>query len=221
MKLSHFFAAAASILLCSCFAVQGCDKIKQIDNQINDEPKIKITVEEIDDQKKDENTDQKKDENADQNKGENADQKKGVNENSPSETAKQESDNQPNSDGVQSSADPAAAADSPSRTLKLRINPPYVNGKLEPKDIKKVADDNLETLLSCYTNEIPKASYSSADILIRFTVKKGKLTALLIPNSSIENKKVENCIIKSMKKWQFPDDDGFHVIDLPLSFYVE
>ena len=84
-----------------------------------------------------------------------------------------------------------------------------IEGGLSHAVIQATIEKNLPQVRACYEAGLQKWPGLAGTVLTKFEIGySGKLNYSKISRSTLDNSQVENCIIRNMKKWQFPGPEG-------------
>lgn len=114
--------------------------------------------------------------------------------------------------------DPSMNSDSKPK-LKLRI--PEVEGAIDKRIIQKIIRAHIPELTACFEAELAKKKGLSGQVEIVWIISpKGEVTKALVKETTVKNKKVENCMVDSIEKLKFPipKDGGMAKVVYPFVF---
>ena len=84
-----------------------------------------------------------------------------------------------------------------------------IDGGLSQAVIQATIEKNLPQVRACYEAGLQKWPGLAGTVATKFEIgPTGQLNYSKISRSTLDNSQVENCIIRSMKKWQFPGPEG-------------
>lgn len=106
------------------------------------------------------------------------------------------------------------------KTPKLKIGNPEVKGAINKRIIQKIVRNHVPELTACFEAELVKKKDLSGKIKIKWVISpEGDVATALVKESTMKNKKVETCMINSIKKLRFPKPkDGLVHVDYPFVF---
>ena len=79
----------------------------------------------------------------------------------------------------------------------------------DPEVIDAIINQNKASVEYCYQSQLKLNPNLRGDIFLNFDIlPNGKVGGVKILSSSLNNSKVENCIIKSVRRWSFPRQTG-------------
>jgi TonB family protein len=82
-------------------------------------------------------------------------------------------------------------------------------GKLQKHVIQRVIRRHVGAVRFCYERALVKNPKLSGKVVVRFVIDPdGKVTAAEIPDSSLKAPAVEDCILKRVRSWRFPQPEG-------------
>ena len=84
-----------------------------------------------------------------------------------------------------------------------------IEGGLSQAVIQATIEKNLPQVRACYEAGLQKWPGLAGTVSTKFEIgSTGRLNYSKISRSTLDNSQVENCIIRNMKKWQFPGPEG-------------
>ena len=84
-----------------------------------------------------------------------------------------------------------------------------IEGGLSQAVIQATIEKNLPQVRACYEDGLQKWPGLAGTVFTKFEIGySGKLNYSKISRSTLDNSQVENCIVRNMKKWQFPSPEG-------------
>jgi len=95
-----------------------------------------------------------------------------------------------------------------------------VDGSLDSAAIKRVVRRNLPSIKHCYEQELRRNPKLAGKVTIEVTVAvTGAVTNAEVISSSMNNRAVEGCMTKTIRRWRFPrPDDGDVIFVYPFIF---
>ncbi len=95
-----------------------------------------------------------------------------------------------------------------------------VDGALDSSAIKRVVKRNLPSIKHCYEQELRRNPKLAGKVTVEFTVAvTGAISGTEVVSSSLNNRAVEGCIVKTIRRWRFPKpEDGDVIITYPFIF---
>jgi TonB family protein len=91
-------------------------------------------------------------------------------------------------------------------------------GALDQRDVDKVLDRQVQSLVPCYEQAGAAQRYASGDVRLRFFVtSSGEVSNVLVVASAVGNFDVERCLITEGRKLKFPPPQGSHATDFEYS----
>jgi TonB family protein len=86
-------------------------------------------------------------------------------------------------------------------------------GELDPAVIKKVIQGNVGRFKYCYDKELHASPTLEGKVVVKLVIgPKGTVTKASIDSSSLGNKNVEACVLKTARKMKFPRPKGGSVV---------
>jgi hypothetical protein len=107
---------------------------------------------------------------------------------------------------------------------KVQVQPgtPQVSGYLSAEQINRVVRANQAALRYCYESEVQRQHSLRGKIVIQWRVDKaGGVPSARVASSTLNDPRVEGCIVRQIRKWRFPQPDGGEVsVMYPFIFGV-
>lgn len=109
---------------------------------------------------------------------------------------------------------------------KIRLDKPEIIGSIDQRIIQKIARQHLNEISICYEKEYdmtPKreAPKLAGKVTLRWLIApKGDVSKVEVTETTLNNKKIENCLISSIKYWRFPAPKGGGIVQVtyPIEF---
>jgi TonB family protein len=98
-----------------------------------------------------------------------------------------------------------------------------VFGYLSPEQIERVVRANQSALKYCYELEVQRQPNlrGRVEIAWRITLD-GRVSTARVARSTLRNARVEGCMVRQIKRWQFPKPDGGEVrVNYPFIFGIK
>ncbi len=98
-----------------------------------------------------------------------------------------------------------------------------VNGTLDRITVQKIVRQHIGELRACYEREAIKIKGLAGRVVVVWIIgHNGSVTKALVKESSMNNKTVENCVVKSVEHWRFPalKGGGMAQIEYPFDFVM-
>jgi hypothetical protein len=87
-------------------------------------------------------------------------------------------------------------------------------GALDQRDVDKVLDRRVQSLVPCYQQAGEAQRYASGDVKLRFFVaSSGEVSNVLVVSSAVGNFEVERCLVTEGRKLKFPPPRGEKATD--------
>jgi TonB family protein len=107
---------------------------------------------------------------------------------------------------------------------KVQLTPgtPQVSGYLSAEQINRVVRANQAALRYCYESEMQRQRSLRGKVVIQWRVdKNGGVPTARVASSTLNDPRVEGCIVRQVRKWRFPQPDGGEVaVMYPFIFGV-
>jgi hypothetical protein len=96
-----------------------------------------------------------------------------------------------------------------------------VRGSLDKEIIRRVIRLHTNELKYCYEQELAKNSALSGRLSIQFVIAAtGQVMSSASQSSTLNNVRVENCVVQALRRWEFPKPSGggIVIVSYPFSF---
>jgi TonB family protein len=96
-----------------------------------------------------------------------------------------------------------------------------VRGSLDKEIIRRVIRQHINEMKSCYEERLPARPDMSGRVSVKFTIAAtGMVTESELAHSTMNEPTVEACLIKAVRRWQFPrpEGGGIVIVTYPFSF---
>jgi TonB family protein len=120
--------------------------------------------------------------------------------------------------------DPNASAGSPSKLVEqseVMSGAASVRGSLDKEIIRRIIRRHINEVKHCYEQELAREPRLAGRISVQFTIAEtGMVVASVLQSSTMGNPRVESCVVKSVRRWEFPrpSDDGVVIVTYPFNF---
>lgn len=99
-----------------------------------------------------------------------------------------------------------------------------VRGSLGKDEIRRVIRKHIGAVRYCYEKELAKDPTLAGTVKVRFIIgSKGTVASANTTTSSLENKNVNQCVLKTVKGMKFPKPEGggIVVVNYPFAFKTQ
>jgi hypothetical protein len=96
-----------------------------------------------------------------------------------------------------------------------------VRGSLDKEIIRRIIRRHINEVKYCYETELTKKADLSGRISVQFTIAAtGMVIASVLQSSTMGNIRVENCVVQSVRRWEFPKPlgGGIVIVSYPFNF---
>ncbi|HEX7505463.1 MAG TPA: AgmX/PglI C-terminal domain-containing protein, partial [Polyangia bacterium] len=96
-----------------------------------------------------------------------------------------------------------------------------VRGSLDKEIIRRIIRRHINEVKYCYETELTKKADLSGRISVQFTIAAtGQVIASVLQSSTMGNIRVENCVVQSVRRWEFPKPmgGGIVIVSYPFNF---
>lgn len=107
---------------------------------------------------------------------------------------------------------------------RIRIEPGRLRlvGSLTKEQIARVIRRNFFQIKFCYEQQLQKNNKLSGRIRVRFVIAgSGLVQAAAVKNTTMNNERVENCLVRRILRWKFPQPlgGGTVMVNYPFLFF--
>jgi TonB family protein len=96
---------------------------------------------------------------------------------------------------------------------------PTVVGALDMETIRRVIRRHRNEYVYCYEKELNQKRDLAGKIKVKFIISgQGKVIAASVSESTMKNAKVENCLVRKVKRWRFPAPKGGGLVNVNYPF---
>jgi TonB family protein len=98
----------------------------------------------------------------------------------------------------------------------------HFDRKLTPEQIRRVVVHHEGALRACYDTELVRDARARGGMTLAWTIAaEGSVTSASVVSSTMNNARVERCVVRQVKSWRFPTSDApTHVAAYPFVFGV-
>jgi hypothetical protein len=97
-----------------------------------------------------------------------------------------------------------------------------VRGSLDKELIRRVIRRHLNEVKFCYEKELLRQSSLYGRVTTQFTVGgNGQVLAAVVQGSTLNDSAVEQCIVQSVRRWQFPKPEGGGIVIVSYPFVLK
>jgi TonB family protein len=96
-----------------------------------------------------------------------------------------------------------------------------VRGSLDKEIIRRIIRRHVNEVKFCYESELTKKASLSGRISVQFTIAgTGQVIASVLQSSTMENLRVESCVVQAVRRWEFPrpQGGGIVIVSYPFNF---
>ena len=96
---------------------------------------------------------------------------------------------------------------------------PTVVGALDMETIRRVIRRHRNEYVYCYEKELNQKRDLAGKIKVQFTIDgRGTVIAAMISETTMNNSTVENCLLRKVKRWKFPQPKGGGLVNVNYPF---
>ncbi len=105
------------------------------------------------------------------------------------------------------------------RPAQLAAGSGDVVGAMDKKSITRVIRSRRNGIKYCYQKELARQPKLQGKVVVAFTIgPNGRVIKASIPESTLGNKQVGNCIVRQVRRWRFPQPKGGGVVKVKYPF---
>ncbi len=106
--------------------------------------------------------------------------------------------------------------------VTLQAGTPQVSGYLSAEEINRVVRANQAALRYCYESEVQRQRGLKGKVIVQWRVDRaGLVPSARVASTTLNDSRVEGCIVRQVRKWHFPKPDGGEVsVMYPFIFGV-
>jgi len=85
--------------------------------------------------------------------------------------------------------------------------------------IRRVIRPHFPEVKTCYEAELTKAPSLGGTVMVQFTIAaSGEVIASVLQNSTMNNARLENCVVRAVRRWRFPKPLGGGIVVVSYPF---
>jgi TonB family protein len=96
-----------------------------------------------------------------------------------------------------------------------------VRGSLDKEIIRRIIRRHINEVKYCYEQELTRKPELGGRVAVQFTIAAtGQVIASVLQNSTMQNVRVETCVVNAVRRWEFPKPlgGGIVIVTYPFSF---
>lgn len=116
---------------------------------------------------------------------------------------------------------PMAAEAGEASAPAVRVGQAMVQGSLDRAIIQRVVQRHRGPVRYCYERALAKNPALTGKVVLKWTIDaEGKVAAVAVSESTLNNAEMEQCLTRQVKRWQFPKPagGGVVVVNYPFNF---
>lgn len=107
------------------------------------------------------------------------------------------------------------------RTPRIRTGSADVRGSLSREVIRRVIQRHINEVRFCYEQELNQRPDLEGRVMVRFIIAaSGSVQSASIGSSTLNNARVEGCIVQAVRRWTFPAPDGGGIVGVNYPFVL-
>jgi TonB family protein len=96
---------------------------------------------------------------------------------------------------------------------------PDVTGSLDKEIIRRVVRQHRREIKFCYEQELQRNPELSGQVKVKFTISpSGDVVSAIVTESTLANRKVEQCMQGKIRRWNFPAPKGGGIVEVNYPF---
>ena len=98
---------------------------------------------------------------------------------------------------------------------------PNVHGSLDKEIIRRIVRQHMNEVKFCYDQELARKPTLAGRISVQFAISPvGQVITSVMQSTSMEDARVENCVVNAVRRWEFPRPvgGGIAIVIYPFSF---
>jgi hypothetical protein len=104
-------------------------------------------------------------------------------------------------------------------TPQLPANPFGPDGSLTKEAIHAIVTSNVPRVKACYVNELAKSPTLTGRVVVSWTLEPdGHVSAAKVESTTMNNERLESCLVRQTLSWTFPKAPGTATISYPFVF---
>jgi Ca-activated chloride channel family protein len=108
------------------------------------------------------------------------------------------------------------------RAPMIKSGAAMVKGNLSKEVIRRIVHRHLNELKACYNALLSANPGLSGKVVVRFTItQSGAVAAVAVTESTMNDKKMEECLVTAIEQWQFPKVEGGGIVVVTYPFVFE
>ena len=97
-----------------------------------------------------------------------------------------------------------------------------MRGSLDKEIIRRVIRRHINEVKYCYEQELVKTPELQGRIAVQFTIAAtGQVVTSVMQSSSVGNRRVENCVVQAVRRWEFPKPQGGGIVIVSYPFVLK
>ncbi len=108
------------------------------------------------------------------------------------------------------------------KKVMIKLSPPMLRleGSLSKEEIARVVRQNLFMIRFCYERALTKNPNLGGKIALRWIIAgSGYVQTVAVTGTTMNNERVENCLVRKVRRWKFPRPRGNGVVIVNYPFF--
>ncbi|WXB20332.1 AgmX/PglI C-terminal domain-containing protein [Pendulispora albinea] len=94
-------------------------------------------------------------------------------------------------------------------------------GGLSPEQVRRVVVAHEGALRACYESEAQRNPNLRGGLTVSWQIEgSGSVTSASVASSTLDNARVEGCVVRQVRSWKFPTSDTSTNVNYPFKFGV-
>jgi TonB family protein len=93
------------------------------------------------------------------------------------------------------------------------VGQPVVHGALDKEIIRRIIRRHINEVKYCYEAELARNHDLGGRVAVNFTIApSGLVAAAVVQSTTMDNARVESCVVGAVRRWEFPKPAGGGVV---------
>lgn len=98
---------------------------------------------------------------------------------------------------------------------------PSIRGALDTEIVRRIIRRHISEVRYCYEQELTRNPDLVGRIVTQFTIgSSGQVIASVLQSSTMQNARVENCVVQAVRRWEFPKPLGGGIVIVSYPFVL-
>ena len=106
--------------------------------------------------------------------------------------------------------------------VKIQNPGPLMTGPMPKEIIKRVIRRNIKQVQFCYERSLVTSPKLAGKVVVKFSIgPTGAVTNASVSKTTLNNQTVEDCIVKKILRWKFPQPEGGGEVNVNYPFVFQ